>query len=172
MRWLNEKEIAETIPESIARENKCLPVVLVGCTLVIATSNPKSQTLRDKLVYILDQPIRLIARNSDWICARIDAVYLHESAKQLIKSNVDSRFYWANWTWRDGDVFCIKTSGVQSSSHWSGSITLTTDHQDRVFWEWVVTIKSYQRIIDDCELNSIRRIWRRKNQRTPITRQN
>jgi hypothetical protein len=169
MQWLTESEIQATLPESIARENLCVPILRIGSTLLIATSNPDAESLSEKLRFVLDQPIRMIARNTHWIQSKIDAVYsIHRGLSDEPQPSA-SMSYWAQCARHDGSSLFVAASGVsatpQSYSHWSGEIEFSIDHPDRDFWDWLVTIQSFKRMLTERDLVAIRRIWQRSMRR-------
>src|SRR5262245_6353745 len=54
------REVLELIPESVARENNVLPLLLEGPVLFVATADASSILLRDKLSFIVNKDIRLV----------------------------------------------------------------------------------------------------------------
>ena len=165
MQWLTESEIQATLPESIAREDLCVPILRIGSTLLIATPNPHAEYLGEKLTFLLEQPVRLIARDTNWIQSKIDAAYSANMGSENEPQPAVSTLYWALCNWHDGSSLCIATSGIrtspQSYCHWSGSIEFAIDHPDRDFWDWVVAKDAFKRILTEKDLIAIRRIWHR-----------
>jgi hypothetical protein len=53
--------IIELVPESVARENLVIPLALDGETLTAAAVDPSNLLLRDKLTFILNKKVRLVA---------------------------------------------------------------------------------------------------------------
>lgn len=69
------RAILELVPESVARENMVLPLSLDGETLTCAAANPHNLFLQDKLAFILNKKVRLVAADLAAIRAAIDRHY-------------------------------------------------------------------------------------------------
>jgi hypothetical protein len=53
-------EVLELVPESLARENRAVPISVEGETLTVATVDPDDVALADKLTFVLARKIRLV----------------------------------------------------------------------------------------------------------------
>src|SRR5947209_15296436 len=58
--WEISPQLAELVPESVARENLVVPVALKGERLTVAAVNPDDIALADRLRFILAKDVRLV----------------------------------------------------------------------------------------------------------------
>lgn len=77
--------VIELVPESVARENCILPVAFEAPVLVVATADPASQDILQKLEFILNRPVRPVLAYRAQI---IEAITRHygESETQSVDS--------------------------------------------------------------------------------------
>src|SRR4051812_18048052 len=55
------RAVIELVPESVARENQVLPLALDGETLTVAAADPTNLLVAEKLSFILNKKVRLVA---------------------------------------------------------------------------------------------------------------
>ena len=77
------QEILEFIPESVARENKAIPIAFDGETLTIATVNPDNIALADKLRFILAKDVKLVGASDQQVRDAITRYYGAMSAASM-----------------------------------------------------------------------------------------
>lgn len=65
----------ELVPESVARENTCIPVEFMGERLVVAVTDPMNVEIMDKLRFILNKDVELTMANKESIQAAINRHY-------------------------------------------------------------------------------------------------
>jgi Type II secretion system (T2SS), protein E, N-terminal domain len=68
-------EVIELVPESVARENLILPLAFDGETLTCAAVDPDNIALADKLRFLLNKNIRLVAAPREALIAAINYQY-------------------------------------------------------------------------------------------------
>lgn len=68
-------EIIERIPESVARENRVIPIADDGSVLTVAISDPDDQDTIQKLQFILNKDIQVVLAPLDQIIAAINRHY-------------------------------------------------------------------------------------------------
>jgi hypothetical protein len=69
------RAVLELVPESVARENLILPLALDGETLTVAAADPGNLLVADKLSFILNKKVKLVAAPREAIRAAIDRHY-------------------------------------------------------------------------------------------------
>src|SRR5262245_17193392 len=69
------RTIIELMPAAVAYENTVLPIVLTGEMLTVAAPNAGDIGLADKLSFILNKKVRLLAFPPDQIRAAIELHY-------------------------------------------------------------------------------------------------
>ncbi|MFO0260766.1 MAG: type II/IV secretion system protein, partial [Planctomycetota bacterium] len=69
------ERIIELMPESVARENVVLPLVLEDSSLTVAMSNPADVDTMDKLRFILNRDIRVALASRSKILEYINKMY-------------------------------------------------------------------------------------------------
>lgn len=67
--------VIELVPESVARENSVLPLMLENDSLVVAISDPMALDVLDKLRFILNRDIRIVIAPVDSIMTSINRHY-------------------------------------------------------------------------------------------------
>jgi type II secretory ATPase GspE/PulE/Tfp pilus assembly ATPase PilB-like protein len=155
-------EISDLLPEAIARRERVVPINVLRSTVVLACSQPISQETSDRLSFILNRELRFVLRSDAWIDAELDSRYQQSSSRsEDMSDNWSVSFYWPDWHYLDGTTLVVKASGWSPTSHWTGALILPLAHPDRAFWDWLVRIPTYHRVLDERELPKIRRIWLR-----------
>jgi hypothetical protein len=87
--------VVELIPESVARDNKVMPLYLDGETLTVAAVDPENIGLADKLRFLLAKDVRLVGATPEAIAEAIDRHYGRpgeESIVSLVKDLGDTDF--------------------------------------------------------------------------------
>ena len=87
------RAVLELVPESVARENLVLPLRLDGRTLHVAAVNASDVMLRDKLSFVLNKDIRLVAYPAYAILTAINRHYgrtQSESVDSMLMELTDS----------------------------------------------------------------------------------
>jgi hypothetical protein len=85
--------VVELIPESVARENRIMPLAFDGETIICAAVNPESIGLADKLRFLLAKNVRLVAASEEAI---IRAIHRHygltrtESVDSMLQEFTDT----------------------------------------------------------------------------------
>lgn len=77
------RAVLELVPESVCRENLVLPLKHDGRTLHVAAVDPSNLMLRDKLSFILNKDIRLVAHPADVIRAAIAYHFDREGSESV-----------------------------------------------------------------------------------------
>ncbi|WP_439623585.1 hypothetical protein [Gemmata sp.] len=77
------RAVLELVPESVCRENLVLPLKLDGRTLHVAAVNVSNVMLRDKLSFVLNKDIRLVAYPPYAILAAINRHYGHTRSESV-----------------------------------------------------------------------------------------
>jgi len=67
--------IIELVPESVARENTCIPIEFKGERLVVAVPDPMNYEVMDKLTFILNRDVELTMASKEGIQAAINRHY-------------------------------------------------------------------------------------------------
>lgn len=67
--------VIELVPESVARENTCIPIDMQGERLTVAVVDPMNFELLDKLNFILARDVKLVMANKEAIQAAINRHY-------------------------------------------------------------------------------------------------
>jgi type IV pilus assembly protein PilB len=65
----------ELVPESVARENTCIPVEFMGERLVVAVTDPMNVEIMDKLRFILNKDVELTMASKESIQSAINRHY-------------------------------------------------------------------------------------------------
>lgn len=159
-------DLVASCPESVARSNGCVPLRILGKTLVMGYCGEQDPTTEGKLRFILNRPIRMIQRCADWIAARTKELY-GDDQNYPPQSDEDCSvtWYWPGWFWFEPGTLNIKCSGWTETGHWSGCHPVRYDDPDIEFWIWIVKQKYYHRLVEHGEIPKIKRIWRRYKQR-------
>jgi type IV pilus assembly protein PilB len=87
------ERIIELMPESVARENAVLPLVLEDGSLTVAMSNPADVDTMDKLRFILNRDIRVALASRSKILEYINKMYGQiegESADSILQEFTDT----------------------------------------------------------------------------------
>ncbi len=87
------ERIIELMPESVARENVVLPLVLEDSSLTVAMSNPADVDTLDKLRFILNRDIRIALASRSKILEYINKMYGQiegESADSILQEFTDT----------------------------------------------------------------------------------
>ena len=158
----HDQFLANLLPESVARENRCVAMFELGQTLVVGRDVISDQETIDKLRFILNRPIRMIRRTADWVAARIDVLYSNPSPESQTADEEDSvTWYWPAWYSFEPGTLKVKCSGWIGMTHWTGCHPVRYDDPDIDFWIWFVKQKYYGRLVKESEIPKIQRIWRR-----------
>src|SRR5262245_54390917 len=64
--------VVECVPESVSRENRVMPLAVDGETLIFASARPGDIPLTDKLRFLLNRNVRLVAAPEEEILRAID----------------------------------------------------------------------------------------------------
>jgi hypothetical protein len=78
--------VVELVPESVARENRVMPVALQGDTLTFVGVNPGDIGLADKLRFILNKNVRIVAATEASVLAAIRRYYGPDSEAESVDS--------------------------------------------------------------------------------------
>lgn len=155
-------DISDLLPEAIARRERVVPINRLRGTVVLACSQPINKETRDRLSFILNRELRFVLRSDAWIDAELDSRYRQDSnLSEDTSDNWSVSFLWPDCHRLDGTTLIVKASGWTQTSHWTGALVLPPEHPDRAFWDWLVKIPLYHRVLDERELPKIRRIWLR-----------
>jgi hypothetical protein len=85
--------VVELIPESVARENQVMPLEFDGETVTLAAVDPNNIALADKLTFLLNRRIRLVACSSETIRGLLNRHYgqtLTESVDSMLQEFSDT----------------------------------------------------------------------------------
>src|SRR5262249_35924645 len=80
--------VVELIPESVAREHQVMPLEFDGETVTLAAVDPNNIALADKLTFLLNRKIRLVACSSETIRGLLNRHYgqpLTESVYSMLQ---------------------------------------------------------------------------------------
>lgn len=162
------QDITNTVPPSVAIEMRVVPVREIGFTLVLAIDSKPTTEIESRLVYILNRKVRFVVRSHDWIETQLDAHY--RDPGEPLEGSTDSEgisWYWPSWHYVEGDKLIVKASGWEGMTHWTGAHEFPSNHPDREFWQWLITVKYYAKgLLDHRQIPKIKRVWRRYRQRT------
>jgi hypothetical protein len=154
-------DIAPTIPVSVAFDNRIVPVTKLCSVLIVATCPPVPDDLVCKLEFILNCRVRLILRSATVIDQAITQLY-GEDQHEVIDFQPVVAWYWPDFhSFETDGTIVIKMSGWDAESHWTGAAEFKLSDPDYAFWKWVVALRQYHRLVDEAEVPSIKRIWRR-----------
>src|SRR5262245_61028958 len=67
--------LVERVPAAVAREHVVFPLSEEGATVTLASATPNDVMLADKLRFILNRNVRLVAQRREVILALIDQHY-------------------------------------------------------------------------------------------------
>lgn len=152
-------DAVELVPASVAYDNRIVPLRFLADTLIVGTAEPLSTEARQRLTFILNRNVRGVIRSADWIEARLQELYdVHPESDEMHNG---ATWYWPHWHWWEGEQLNVKCSGWEGSIHWSGCHEFPPDHAEHDMWRWIVAERQYHRLVDEKEIPSIRRIWRR-----------
>lgn len=161
-------DIANTVPGSVAIDMRVVPVREIGRTLVLAIDTQPTTETRSRLAYILNREVRFVFRSHDWIESQLDTCY--RDSDETLEDPIGSKgvsWYWPSWHYIEGDKLVVKASGWEGMTHWTGAYEFSSNHPDREFWEWLITIDYYAKgLLDDRDIPKIKRVWGRYRQRT------
>ncbi len=162
------QDIANTVPGSVAIEMRVVPVREIGRTLVLAIDTQQATEAQSRLAYILNREIRFVFRSHEWIESQLDTCY--RDPGEALEDSMDSEgvsWYWPSWHYIEGDKLVVKASGWEGMTHWTGAHEFSSNHPDREFWNWLITIDYYAKgLLDDRDIPRIKRVWERYRQRT------
>jgi hypothetical protein len=131
-------EIAELLPEALAREAGVFPIDLSEDTFVLAAAGPLSDEVCDTLRFVLGREIRIVVKPDEAIRKALDDCYGADNAVEvsLFYSRKSARIL-------DTGAVEISVSGWESgqgrSTHWTGWESFTPDDCDYALWAWVLT---------------------------------
>jgi type IV pilus assembly protein PilB len=88
------QSVVEMVPESVARENRVMPLAAEGNILQIVTSEPDNYDVQQKLTFILNKDIQLVLADREQIVAAINRHYGQtetESVDSMIAEFTDTQ---------------------------------------------------------------------------------
>src|SRR5262245_13079674 len=77
------RSILQLVPEAVARENLIIPMSLAGDRVTCATVNAADVMLADKLRFILNKDVRLVAAPRESILRALQRYYPREDEKSF-----------------------------------------------------------------------------------------
>ena len=82
-------EIVTSVPESIARENRIVPLATLNAKLIVGSDRVLTSDVRETLRFVLDCEVRVVRRSTRWGDSFLNASY---SAVEVTEATVeDSR---------------------------------------------------------------------------------
>ena len=106
-----DESVIELVPESVARENRILPVSESHASLTIAMSDPADLDTIEKLRFILNREIRAVVASQEAIQTAINEHYGQvegESADSMLQEFTDTAIDFSE-TIEDEDLVCYST---------------------------------------------------------------
>lgn len=158
----HDQSLADEVPEGVARDNRCVPIMLLGQTMVVGIAPEADPEVKDRLQFILNRPIRLVARSDSWIEARLQMLYPEQhAATEATDEEFSVTYYWPHWVKFEPGTLLVKCSGCHGMGHWTGFHPVRYDDPEIDFWIWLMKQKYYHRVVNETEIPQIKRIWRR-----------
>jgi hypothetical protein len=151
---------AELVVASLACYYGIAPMRLLGDVLIVATALPLTEEAETCVRFIVGREVRYVIRSPEYIAARQRELYGQEPESGDDSDHIT--WYWPHWHWFDGNELHIKCSGWDDDgTHWSGCQVFASDHPDYEMWRWIISIRSFRRLLEESEMVGIRRIWTR-----------
>jgi hypothetical protein len=153
-------DVADLMVSSVAYDNGIVPMRLLGDVLIVATAAPLTKDAEQRICFILNRKIRGVIRSPEYIAARQRELY--DRPPETSNDLGGVTWYWPHWHWFEGSELHITCSGWNGGGlHWSGCQVFSSDHPDYNMWRWIISIRSFHRLLEESEIVGIRRIWNR-----------
>ena len=157
-RLLCPADVADLVPEALARELEFFPLECSGGEITVAVAAPLSYEAHDKVRFVLDREIREVLHPAEVIRRSLDGLYGEWVGGE------ESIYYWPEWrSIRDDGTIVMKARGYdQFGAHWTGWAEFTPDDPDFGLWTWILTRAGrFDEIISGKLLETIREEYRR-----------
>lgn len=152
-RLLCPPDVADLVPEALARQFEIFPLESSEGVITIAVGAPLPDEAHDTLRFVLDREIRAVLHPAEVIRRSLDVLYGEWVGRE------GSLYYWREWRdILDDGTIVMKARGYdQFGAHWTGWAEIAPGDPDFGLWTWILARGDrFDKIISGKALEAIR----------------